>query len=259
MKKITSSGQYFINCVTVTGADDYNDPNEMADIFSKYPFVEFGILLSSDRLGSTRFPSINWLKKLYDFTASDRVHLTGHNMINLSGHICGKWVRELCVGSDKFFEEMDPVWRMFRRFQLNFHAQPHEFLEDRCSNVIKKYLPSTPIIVQIDGVNDHILNDLRSKGVNAIPLFDKSSGVGLLPDHWPLQSVGVYSGYAGGLSPENLAREIVKIFNATCGPIWIDAETRLRSSFGHEGARIGDRFDLQKVCSFLEIAKQWIV
>ena len=111
----------------------------------------------------------------------------------------------------------------------------------------------------MDGVNEHIFCSLQSAGINAIPLFDKSGGTGVLPDSWPMQQHNLYSGYAGGLSPENLEQEIPKIFDATCGPIWIDAETLLRTPYGREGARAGDFFDLKKVCSFLEVAKQWVI
>ncbi|MDF2421383.1 MAG: hypothetical protein OPY06_00025, partial [Nitrosopumilus sp.] len=75
---------------------------------------------------------------------------------------------------------------------------------------------------------------------------------GILPDQWSAPFEGAYTGYAGGLGPDNLENELHKIAEV-CGenPIWIDAETKLRS----DNDRI---FDLQKG-EFLKIAEPWVV
>lgn len=48
----------FLTKVTVTGADDSTNIDEMFAIRDKFPFVEFGILLSErhSHAGTARFP-----------------------------------------------------------------------------------------------------------------------------------------------------------------------------------------------------------
>ncbi|MEK0345205.1 MAG: hypothetical protein QQN64_08195 [Nitrosopumilus sp.] len=47
-------------------------------------------------------------------------------------------------------------WRMFERFQLNFHAEHHPVDDKKFSEVLRQYLTSKPIIFQMDGTNEKI-------------------------------------------------------------------------------------------------------
>ncbi|MFC1789749.1 hypothetical protein ACFLYY_02095 [Patescibacteria group bacterium] len=235
-----------IRVVTVTGADDSIMPEELISIAEDYPFVEFGILLSKNQQGGKRFPSREWLEELYILWLNEK--------IVLSGHLCGEWVRLLCLGMPNFFEEFGYgyLWKMFERFQLNFHAEPHRINEEKFSRIFKKYIDSKPIIFQIDGENNNIFHSMRTKRkTQAFPLFDLSGGAGVIPKEWPKQQLNQYCGYAGGLSPSNLKKEMERISKVTTDSIWIDAETLLRS----ENDMV---FDLEKVRHFLEEAKPWV-
>ncbi len=103
--------------VTVTGADDSVEPRDLALIAKEYPFVEFGILLSKKQQGNKRFPCRDWWEELY--------FLWQNKKLALSGHICGEWVRRLCLGMPSFFEDFGYAYKMFSRFQLNFHAEDY--------------------------------------------------------------------------------------------------------------------------------------
>ena len=233
-----------IRVVTVTGADDSIRPEELVPIAKDYPFVEFGILLSKKQQGGKRFPSRNWLEELYI--------LWRNKKLALSGHLCGEWVRNLCLGTPNFFEEFGNAWKMFERFQLNFHAEPHLVDDKKFSEILRRHLSLKPIIFQMDGTNEKIFCSLQARcGIQAFPLFDLSGGAGLLPKEWPKQQPNQYCGYAGGLSPTNLQEEIERISEVASGPIWIDAETLLRS----EDDMV---FDLERVRRFLETAKPWV-
>ena len=72
--------------VTMTGADDSINPNELIEISKKYPFVEWGILVSRNSQGSNRFPSLQWMDKLHEL-----------NTVNLllSCHLCGTYIFKL--------------------------------------------------------------------------------------------------------------------------------------------------------------------
>jgi hypothetical protein len=231
--------------VTVTGADDSIDPRDLVPLAVEFPFAEFGILLSKKQQGTKRFPSKDWLEELY--------LLWYDGKLPLSGHMCGEWVRDLCVGKPTFFKEFGYTWPMFKRIQLNFHAEHHPFDYRMLAGLIRRSFGNIPVIFQMDGVNEKVFSAMcdGSSGITAQPLFDSSGGAGLLPNKWPKQLVNRFCGYAGGLSPDNLAEEMEKISSVAPGPIWIDAETLLRS----ENDMV---FDLEKVCRFLEAAKPWV-
>lgn len=237
----------FIDKVTVTGADDTTSVRDLIDIHEKYPFVEFGILLSRKQIGTPRFPSKEWLH--------DAVELMFGRGINISGHICGSWVREILMGNWPF-KEMEVIHpslldaRMLKRFQLNTHAEPHTVdLAKMTDQVAILQAFNQRIIIQNDGVNTELL---KIPGIET--LFDLSHGAGILPENWPKPIDGINCGYAGGLSPDNVADQIAKIETIVGGrTIWIDAETHLRTYSPK------DRFDLNLVRAFLKASEPFVI
>lgn len=233
--------------VTITGADDSIDPRELIDLTKQFPFVEWGILVSSSRQGVSRFPSNRWLARLYE-TLRDWPHMA------LSFHICGAWVREICAGNwMPLFTNMGPILHCGKRIQLNFHAYEHLLTKTFIQAALERSREQDwQLIFQCDGVNDHLVSNAHDDGLNVVPLYDKSGGAGVVPAEWPPPMAGIYSGYAGGLGPENLGIEIPRIEMVTRGePYWIDMETNVRS--------VRDRqFDLGKVHRCLEISSQFV-
>jgi len=248
----------FINLVTVTGADDSVDPQALAAVAERYPYVEFGILLSRSRMGAsttgvgTRFPSKEWLR---EFT---RIYKLVD--MNFAGHICGAWVREILMGKwpDAEFAEIDPEFiSIFQRFQLNTHAEKHTWDLSAFRMILEDLWASDQdVIFQYDNVNYELLYACREAGdENISTLYDLSHGAGILPSAWPRVLPGIYCGYAGGLSPSNVAGQLAKleeIIIPDTAAIWIDAETHLRS-------KNDSKFDLEKVEAFLEAARPWVV
>jgi len=237
--------------VTVTGADDSIAPTDLVDITKRFPFVEWGILLSKSSEGQYRFPSVPWMERL----ARDVAGLVYPSPLKLSGHLCGRWVRDVCAGNWTIVEDRKSIYPMFHRIQLNFHAQVHtlerkKFLEGVIGFQMK--MPhACDFIYQMDDVNNSLLEESKLLGVYASPLFDLSGGAGILPSDWP-KSNNEYTGYAGGLSPENVAEQIEKIKLVAEGKrIWIDVERRVRSDDD-------SKFDLNKVIRFLEAAEPYV-
>lgn len=241
--------------VTITGADDRTDIAKLIELSERFPFVEWGILISRSSEGAPRYPSQAWIKHLQ--------HAARHRRgVQLSLHICGHWVRQLLMGVDELpFGVIDGSARV----QLNFHAQrtpckPHEFYKTLRDFGLRR----RQFIFQIDGAfgNKHLetVYELNHDGsVDAVPLFDVSGGAGILPASWPKPFYmkadvveHVYHGYAGGLGPDNLEEQIPLIAAAAAGTrFWIDMETGVRSD--------NDRvFDLAKVERCLEIADHFI-
>jgi hypothetical protein len=229
--------------VTITGADDSIKPIELANLSSEFPFVEWGILVSKNNYGTPRFPSLSWLQKLRGLK---------HDMrdLKLSCHLCGTFVRELAKGNDTVIQIMGPMWYIFERVQINFHAIPHEF-SNQMIGIMSKY-PKQQYIFQYDGVNDAIVRKAFLAGCNVSALFDKSGGAGILPKQWPNLLEGIPCGYAGGLSPDNVDEQIKVIEEIVGGTkIWIDVETHVRSNMDAE-------FDLGKIRKFLEVCTYYI-
>lgn len=214
-----------IDRVTITGADDSTDIDWMCSMQDRYPFVEWGILVSQSQAGSYRFPSGRWMSRL----ASE---LDGIKSLKLSMHVCGKWVRQICQGdwSGLFQSDAAPLAEHADRIQLNFHAYAHR-LDSRFFVAAHQVTAASywQLIFQIDGVNDNLLDQARDHEINAAPLYDLSGGAGILPSQWPKQKAAVYTGYAGGLGPRNVLEQIGKIRNVASGRIWIDMETRVRT------------------------------
>lgn len=237
--------------VTITGADDsIGHPENLLALTEQFPFVEWGILVSSSQQGNNRFPSVDWITKLKRVAES--------SPLPLSLHVCGHWVREMLKGNLHVLPPMLVDGPEFQRVQLNFHADRTICDSRKCFNALLS-LGKRQFIFQIDGAhgNRHleaIYAENDSAGVvDAAPLFDISGGAGVLPLEWPKPQYMetdvdyAYHGYAGGLGPENLEQQLPLIAAAAGNArIWIDMETRVRSP--------NDRlFDLEKVRGCLEI------
>lgn len=240
-----------LSTVTVTGADDSVHPRDLAEITREYPFVEFGILLSRGAMGRPRFPSADWLRLAFGECSGKGVRF--------AGHICGSWVSDSLLGEFPI-HELNEIHNgfvtsgLFRRWQLNTHAKPHPF---NCASLgtLLRLLSANrqSVIFQYDGVNTSLVPCIESTGCkNASFLFDLSHGAGILPTEWPVPLDGIPCGYAGGLSPENVADQLRRLEKTVGdGAFWIDAETHLRSRHDKE-------FDLNKVRAFLEAVTPWV-
>lgn len=224
-----------ITKVTMTGADDSINPEDLLSISERYPFVEWGILLSRNSQGKNRFPSKEWMDRLSELNTESMF---------FSGHICGRYAKEMLMGNNILITEVGAIWNLFQRIQINTHGQPHKFDKDSVANL--KML-NKEIIFQYDGVNKPILDHAILHNVNCSTLFDMSHGNGVTPDQWPMPIEGVRCGYAGGLSPDNVKDEI-QLIETMVGDyhLWIDMETKIRSDSDKQ-------FDLDKVVAVLDI------
>lgn len=240
-----------ISKVTVTGADDSVPPESLLAIAERHPFVEFGILVSRTQEGNTRFPSREWIGKLN--AAVQRSDLKP----NFAVHVCGFWVHEIFLG------EIPPgipegLREIAQRWQLNTHGDYHEFRADDFHSAIRRLNDTgVEVIFQYDGQNTGALTGAVEAGLRVSALADLSHGAGVLAAEWnPIQDLNGAPlscpwGFAGGLSPTNVTAEIEKMPGRSDGaPVWIDAETRLRS---HEN------FDLLKVDAFLKAAAPYVI
>ncbi len=239
-----------IKVVAITGADDSINPSDLITISKEFPYVEWAILLSKNQVGSHRFPSKKWMEELVSLLES------AQQPIKLAGHLCGSWLRQLMDIGDISFVDQIPLWPYLSRIQLNFHAKPTILTLpalEALRNFTWKY--KKKFIVQLDGINNELCEQLVFAGVDASGLFDTSHGSGASPEKWPevipFIDKHAYKGYAGGLGPDNLQEELFKIQSAVGDDlIWIDMETKIRSN---------DEFDLDKVRKCLNIAYDFVL
>jgi hypothetical protein len=239
-----------IDRVTMTGADDSTNPQDLLDLSIKYKFVEWGILISKqfDKgiVSGCRFPSLQW----YNDKLKPVIYNANFDNIpfNLSLHVCGKLVKQICDGNaqsliDIFSDPNGPSLKFFKRIQLNFHGLLHNIDKDQFINALNQIRKHSNVtfIFQLDNVNNEIFEYAIKNNIPAVPLFDLSHGGGILPEKWPNLTYEGYAGFSGGLGPENLEAQIPLILEANPGrEMWLDMETKIRSDNDY-------LFDLKKV------------
>lgn len=212
-----------LQCVTITGADDGNDPAELVKLANDYPFVEWGILVGSET--RYRFPSYQWIRRFID---------AGEGELHLSLHICGGFLRQIARGEPSL-SSMSALLKHFKRCQLNWHAVEQK--PGTGPNVVDAFnrMPWSPqIIYQLDGVNSDLRHFAINAGLKCSGLFDASHGAGVSPGEWPQRLEDFYCGYAGGLGPDNVAEELPRIAEAAGGyEHWIDMETKVCTDNGN--------------------------
>lgn len=226
--------------ITLTGADDTTNIDDLMAMARKHPWAEWGILISKTSSGGHRFPSLSWVHELL-------VKTNGGSDMRLAFHVCGQWVRDI-VERGRWGEMLYSTGILLGksgfRFQLNFHGRSHipSAAGFRSALAVSNF---HQIILQMDGENDEILEYMGRAGVDVVPLFDQSSGAGITPDFWP-EPIAPYNGYAGGLGEDNLAQEIARIASRQDRPWWVDMETKLYTPDG--------KFSLDRCEACIEIA-----
>jgi hypothetical protein len=220
--------------VTFTGADDSVDPLELLLISRTCPFVEWGILFSPSKIGTPRFPSKKWLDDLADVASSGE--------LSLSAHLCGRYQRDALAANWSWHRFIGTAAYYFERVQVNCGADP----EPAIGPMLREWPTTQRVILQCSSKNQDWIEGAAADGHRFDVLFDSSGGRGELPPGWPYAFDRVFCGYAGGLSPVNVADELTSIQYAAHGrSFWIDMEGRVRSD---DGAR----FDLDKVRAVIE-------
>jgi hypothetical protein len=233
-----------LKTVTITGADDAVDPEELLQIQQRYPFVEWGILLSRYSLFGmktrSRYPTQAWIDRVKQVPA-----------LRLSAHLCGSLVKQ--VGQGQWPADLDVSWA--RRCQLNMALCVESI--STIETVARALNKEKTWIIQvgkdrISGVG--MARGLAGFGFNIHILLDASCGRGVRPVAWPRLESGIDCGVAGGLNPENLLDNLNAMASVydPFPAIGIDIESGVRSD--PSGS---DQMDFTKVRQVLQIAKDW--
>jgi hypothetical protein len=221
--------------VTITGADDSTDIGWMIETQKRFPFMEWGILTSPNRLGTPRYPSFVKQCDIADCSPE----------LVLSLHVCGGYVRRICAGDwSSLHLGSLPLIKSVSRVQLNFRpylARLGDLFYEHASKFSR--FEDLPLICQIgdgmsaggwlrlkQGFSDFAIEQADSPKVAAgiMPFYDMSGGQGISPSWWPGAPLHAYTGYAGGLGPDNVVEHLQAI-EQVAEDYWVDMETRVRT------------------------------
>jgi hypothetical protein len=210
--------------VTISGADDGVDVDELAYLSERFWFVE------------PRYPSKDWRDRFLREVNGSIGH-DGRADFWSALHFCGEVARETLAG--KGVPLRTDFWA-FDRWQINAQGEPDARLAQAATRAPK-------LILQCRSRDAFAACCAQARALNGSVLFDPSGGTGK-QEPWPraLYSGGVDFGIAGGIGPENVSDAIDAA--ERLGASWIDMES---------GVRTDDRFDLDKVHAVLERAARF--
>lgn len=220
--------------ITFTGIDTKTDLQRVERLNKKYPYAEFGVLISMDWFfNGNRFPNPEIFFELEKYN------------INLSAHMCGSIARDAVKGNFSGVVLLNPSkkYDMFRRYQLNVDAEG-KFSDLR--NLRLSALSVDEVIIQMK--RPDCCRHFTESG--DIPdkmsfLLDASGGTG---KDTPIQIIthpDVHIGYAGGIGPDNVESKLKTLLSYPSDDhFWIDMESRIRTN---------DWLDLDKVERVLDI------
>jgi len=240
--------------ITFTGIDDTVDLDELVEISLKYPFVEFGVLFSQKRQGSTRYPSSIFRQTLYETCEKHR------DKIHLSAHFCGHYASLIMCDGVCMLDKIDSNY--FERFQINFNASEHEDYDLINLVTLLKDFDVSAILQQNEN-NKILIKKLQLYKIELHPylhkiniLHDISGGKGIeiteIPKPFTLPET--YTGYAGGMNVYNVKEKLEKIHELKDDvPFWIDMESGVRAI--KDGV---DIFDFSKVRQVIRICEPFI-
>ncbi len=238
--------------ITCAGVNEHTDIEDLFKLYAEFPIVEFGIQVSGRKCNYAT-PRWAWLKQLYAEVLNRKVALP------LALHLNQDWVLGFCNGQVPAPLQELLSWNnhlqkpMFQRVQLNFKIgrdPKPDFM--MLENMIKQH-GRQRFIFSYNDANALFINNFHARnGAIFDCVYDDSFGEGILPKFRKSPAFGdVLQGYAGGLSPENVAEELNKIAKVLPekSQFYLDAEGRLKGEDGHISA--------EKCKAFINNALQW--
>ena len=213
-------------CISLTGADDQVNPADLVALHADYPEVEFGILIYAGREGRPRYPTRAWIDRFLELAPA----------LPKALHVCGDSIPVLLEGD----HDLLALAGHFGRVQLNVR-QMVPGLADRINAFGASY--NGIVISQHHAAVENLWREINLPRYQM--LMDGSAGTGTLPAQWDPPPTGYVCGFAGGLTPENIAIQF-PLIRAAAGDAtyWIDLECGLRSS--------DNCFEMSRVRSFVE-------
>lgn len=206
--------------ITMTGVD------ASTDLFMLPEDIEIGVLYTATPKGRRRYPESHEIVLMMTY-------MQGQGR-RIALHVCGKTARDELINSKLIF-----LTDRVQRIQVNGILDA-EYVRTVCRMHWKKN-----IIVQ---ANEKNLRLCDIDEPNLSMLVDSSGGRGVSPVEWIRPDTELPVGFAGGLGPHNMAKELPRIIEVATGDWWIDMEGQIRSD--------DDQFDVFKAIEVVRIAEE---
>ncbi len=207
---------------TLTGVDEFTDLSKLEELSFCYPFVEWGVLLSTseNRLDNgNRYPSVDWLEENL-VKINEISKKTG---CSVALHVCGKETK-LLLEQDKDSVALKLI-EYVDRVQINFVYKEKQVVQ--LEQLCEKY-PKKIFITQHNEKNKGLYLKIKSK--NHQVLFDESGGRGIECSSWKPNLEDKICGYAGGLGLDNITKQLITISSVASNEYWIDMEGKIRTN-----------------------------
>lgn len=213
--------------VSFIGIDERTDLVRLQEIQKKYPFAEFGIILS-----------VNWKDNGNRYYNPNELGKFKGLGLNLSAHLCGSVARAAIKNDwEPAFDILGLNSDIFSRVQLNIA----KYVDAPKALELDVPAPFSEVIIQQKAAyNCPLFFEwyLKNHSSKISVLIDGSGGLGIDTPIIPL--VGVPKvGYAGGIGPDNVEEKNLTLAMMTyVYDYWLDMESKVRTD---------DWFDLDKV------------
>lgn len=220
--------------LSITGADNLVDVNQLKNLVNQYPDLELAILYFPEKENINRNPGFIWRLNFFDNIPKN----------NTAIHLCGEKVFNIILSNEfettLLFKELQKT----QRIQININARKDIFNNEDIHKIYKKLLShGFEIILQYHERSKFwilpFLNDNASNKIHI--LLDSSLGKGIAPEKFTIPEeliqFNLPIGFAGGLNPQNIdvIHEQIKLFNLA--NYWLDLES---------GVRTDNNFDMHK-------------
>ncbi len=213
-----------LDCVSLTGIDDYTDLNKLKDLYTQYPFLEFGVCFDLETNTNIKYAGYRLLKVLQTYSS-----------LPLVAHLSERNVEKLFNRANLNYLKAIP----WKRIQLNIDLMnlltnnSLNRIFDRIETLCQKIFYLNQIIIPEDVSTRYILENVK------IPYFidilsDVSKGKGICPssnNDWAIPYHKRF-GFAGGISFENIPAVLTKVAERQKNQsdfVWIDMESSLKN------------------------------
>ena len=238
---------------------DPREHNSIESIFklARLPRAEIAVQCHPSKM-SDGMPRNIWFRELL----RESVQLS--KPINMAIHINSEWANDICVNGripETILEWMKLKWHnkpLIKRIQINMPKQTAiDFNPDYVAAIISWEFPKQEFIFQYNNKTKDAIEKLHKTQVPFSLLFDASGGRGIAPNQWQKPIYENHPmGYSGGLSPDNVIRNLREIGKQNPGDseIWIDAEGQLKSSDMFDEK---PKFDVDLARAYINRANIW--
>mmetsp|Transcript_25296 Transcript_25296/g.39978 ORF Transcript_25296/g.39978 Transcript_25296/m.39978 type:complete len:291 (-) Transcript_25296:69-941(-) len=270
------------------GVDDSVNLDDLVSLSEANPWIEWGVLLRSDKQGSPRYASSELLDRLRHLVrvngsgngrdrkdsmtekaerlqsrsrsphSRDQVRSSG---VLLAAHLCGEDCLRALRGDIAHVKSLHRQIG-FQRLQINpTRANAAGGWEAgsaaKCLREVAAAIPDVELILQVNEETNELMQRLFKDPqckppMNFAALFDPSCGLGVLPKSRQAPFDGIHCGYAGGIGPDTVVAQLQEVAAACAGhtgTVWIDMESGIRSTDATTG---NDIFDLARVRRVVE-------